>query len=139
MALSSLADRSRIPTDDLLDAVLGRSRGPWEALRSALASEYEPLTEKWGYSGKRWGWSLALKQKKRAIVYLTPSESFFYAGFALGEKAVELARQGGLPPTVLSLIESSRKYAEGRAVRLEVHTMKDVENVLAIAAAKMKT
>lgn len=62
-----------------------------------------------------------------------------YAGFALGEKVVAAARQGGLSPDVLTLIDSARKYAEGRAVRPETHTTDDVKHVLAIAAVKMQT
>lgn len=137
MALSALDDKSQLPTENTLVDVLGPARDLWDKLTSALASEYPPLTEKWGYSGNRWGWSLALKQKKRTIVYLTPSNSLFYAGFALGEKAVSEIQQSGITPQVLALIESSRKYAEGRAVRLEVHTSDDVGHVLTIAAAKM--
>jgi asparagine synthetase A len=138
MALSALDDKSQVPSDDSLSAVLGPAEALWKKLVSALAADYQPLTETWSYSGKQWGWSLALKNKKRTIVYLTPSRSFFHAGFALGEKAVSIARSGGgLTPEVLSIIDSARKYAEGRAVRLEVRTAEDVRQVLVIAAAKM--
>lgn len=137
MALSALDDKSQVPTEESLTAVLGPARKRWDGLVAALASEYGPLTENWGYSGRQWGWSLALKQKKRTIVYLTPAKSFFRAGFALGEKAVAAAQRGGLSPAVCSLIESAPRYAEGRAVRLEVRSAKDVRQVLIIAAAKM--
>lgn len=139
MATSALDDRSQVPTESAVATVLGPAKKLWDGLRDVLASEYPPLTEKWGYSGKQWGWSLALKQGKRTIVYLTPSELFFYAGFALGVKAVAAARKSGLPPPVLTVIETAREYAEGRAVRLEVHTAEDVGHILAVAAAKMKT
>lgn len=139
MALSALDDKSQIPTESALVGVLGPAKELWDELRCALAAEYEPLTEKWGYSGKQWGWSLALKQKKRTIVYLTPCEGFLFAGFALGEKAVAAAQQCGLPSSVLTVIESARKYAEGRAVRLELHSREDVEHVVVVAAAKMRT
>ncbi|MFC1628560.1 DUF3788 domain-containing protein [Gemmatimonadota bacterium] len=139
MALSALDDKARIPTESDLKAVLGPAMELWNGLRDALAGEYPPLTDKWGFSGKQWGWSLALKQKKRTILYLTPSETFFYAGFALGEKAVEVIRQSGLPPSVLSIIEDAPKYAEGRGLRLEIRSAEDVSHALVIAAAKMST
>jgi hypothetical protein len=139
MALSALDDKAQIPTEAGLNAVLGPARRLWDELRNALASEHPPLTENWGFSGKKWGWSLALKQKKRTIVYLTPSEAFFYAGFALGEKAVAAARQSGLPSSVLTAIESAPKYAEGRGVRFEIHTPEDVVHALMVATAKMGT
>lgn len=49
----------------------------------------------WGFSGKKWGWGLRLKQKKRAVVYLTPTNGHFWAGFALGQKAVDAAFDSG--------------------------------------------
>ena len=137
MALSALDDKSQVPTEESLSSVLGPAKDLWDEFASALASEYQPLSEKWGYSGKQWGWSLALKQKKRTIVYLTPSMFFFYAGYALGEKAVEIAVSRGLTPEVMSIIESAKKYAEGRAIRLEVRTAQDVQQALVIAKAKM--
>ena len=139
MALSALDDKSQVPTESDLAVVLGPAKKLWDEVCEVLASEFSPLTRKWSYSGKPWGWSLALKRKKRIMVYLTPSEAFFYAGFALGEKAVVAARQSGLPPSVLQVIETSRKYAEGRGVRLEVRSAEDIGHVLKVAAAKMSS
>ena len=57
------------------------------------------------------------------------------ASFALGEKAMEAARAGGFPPPVMEILADARKYAEGAAVRIEVHTadavVADVGNVRA--------
>jgi hypothetical protein len=137
MALSSLDDKSQVPTEEDLDRVLGASKVLWDRLVAGVAKKYPPLTEKWGFAGKKWGWSLALKQKKRAIVYLTPATSFFYAGYALGEKAVSYAKNLDLSTEILELIDSSPKYAEGRGVRIEVKSEGDVKQVLLIAEAKM--
>lgn len=139
MALSALDDKSQDPTDVAVAGVLGSAKELWDELCDNLASEFPPLTKKWSYSGKQWGWSLALKRKKRTIVYLTPSDSFFYAGFALGERAVGEVSQGGLSPAVLALIQTAQKYAEGRAVRLEIRRSEDVVQALIVARAKMKT
>ena len=73
----------------------------------------------------------------KALIYLTPPQGLFYAGFALGGKAVAAARESDLPPEVLELIDSSQKYAEGRAVRLEVRDRRDLQSALEIARLKM--
>ncbi len=90
-----------------------------------------------GLFRRKWGWSLRLKQKKRAIVYLTPCAKYFLAGFALGEKAVQAAQESALPDSVLEVIENAPKYPEGRGVRLEVRTKKDCEAVKLLAGIKM--
>jgi hypothetical protein len=117
--------------------VLGRSSALWKKLRDHLASEYEPLTEKWNFSGKKWGWALQLKHKKRTVVYMTPCEGYFVVGFALGERAVKAAHASRLPKTALAIIDTATKYAEGRAIRIEVKTKRDLDNIVKLAAIKM--
>ena len=137
MALSVFDNKSRTPQDGELAEALGRTSNLWRRLKALLASEYEPLTETWKFSGQNWGWSLQLKEKKRTVLYLTPCRGYFIAGFALGEKAVKAAHQRDLPVSVLDMIDSARRYMEGRAVRLEVRNSKDVGIVEKLATIKM--
>lgn len=137
MALSAFDDKAREPTKRDLKMTLGRSSVHWDDLIAYIASEYAPLNSKWNFAGAAWGWSLCLKQKKRTVLYMTPCKKYFYAGFVLGEKAVKAARHTDLPDTVLSLIDQAKKYAEGRAVRLEVRNKKDLQSAKALADIKM--
>ncbi|MCP4573461.1 MAG: DUF3788 domain-containing protein [bacterium] len=137
MPFSAFADKAHEPRPAELAAVLGRSAARWSELVAHLEADFAPVTREWVFSGAKWGWSLRLKRKKRAIVYLTPGEKFFRAGFALGEKAVAAVRNMGLPAETLELIDEADRYAEGRAVRLEVRTKADLEPVRIIAAAKL--
>ncbi len=137
MALSAFDDKSREPQRGELTDVLGDAARLWDELISNVRSRFDPLTEEWGFSGKKWGWALRLKHKKRAVLYLTPSEEFFLAGFALGQKAVDAAHESDLPRTVLDIIDNSQRFAEGRGVRLEVRSESDVRVVSQLADIKM--
>jgi hypothetical protein len=137
VALSAFADKSQVPQAAELQEVLGRSYSRWRELIEHLEEKYAPLTVSWGFAGAKWGWSLRLKQKKRTVLYMTPRERHFTAGFAIGEKAVEAAYATPLDNSLLALIEAAPKYPEGRGVRLEVRTKKDVESVKQLAAVKM--
>jgi hypothetical protein len=137
MALSAFDDKAKEPTRQRLKVTLGRSSAHWDDLMAYIASEYAPLDSKWNFAGAAWGWSLRLRQKKRTVLYMTPYKKYFYVGFVLGEKAVKAARRSDLPDTVLSLIDQAKKYAEGRAIRLEVRSKKDLESVKTLADIKM--
>ena len=137
MAFSALDDKARKPTDADVAEVLGDASHLWTDLKGLLASQFDPLAEDWTFSGKKWGWSLRLKHKKRAVLYMTPSMGFFYVGFALGEKAVAAAHASDLPQSLLEIIDGSQKYAEGRAVRLEVRSAADLDSVTNVAVIKM--
>jgi hypothetical protein len=137
MALSAFDDKSKAPGVADLEKVLGRSSAHWLNLVEHAASEYPPLEELWNFAGAKWGWSLRLKQKKRTILYMTPCKNHFLVGFVLGEKAVKVAHAEGLPDAILDAIDQAPKYAEGRAIRIEVRNKKDFENVKKLAAVKM--
>ena len=95
------------------------------------------MAEKWTFSKATSRWSVQLKGKKRAVVYLVPQAGHFLASFALGEKACATARSSGLPAAVLGVIESAPRYPEGRGVRLDVRSSEDVASVTRVAAIKM--
>jgi len=55
----------------------------------------------------------------------------------LGEKAVKAAHERALPASTLKLIDEAKKYAEGRAVRIEVKSKASLGVVKKLVAIKM--
>ncbi len=137
MALSIFDDKGHPPKEADLKEVLGKTYKLWCTLRDHVVEEYSPISPEWGYASKSTGWGLRLKGEKRAVLYMTPCEGYFLASFALGEKAVAAAHAAKLPDCVLDIIDKAPKYAEGRGVRLEVRTAKDVESIKKLAVIKM--
>jgi hypothetical protein len=137
MALSVFDDKSKQPRARDLERTLGLATACWDNLIAHIAGEYAPMEETWNYSGPNWGWSLQLKQKKRTVLYMTPCRGFFLVGFVLGEKAVKASHDTRLPDPILTVIDEAKKYAEGRAVRIEVRNKKDLEITKQLAAIKM--
>jgi hypothetical protein len=130
-------DKAKPPAESELTKALGRAGALWDELKRRIAAAHSPIDEQWVFSGKNCGWSLRLKQKKRAVVYFTPKEGWFRAAFALGEKAVAAAHKGDLPASVLTIIDQAPRFAEGRGVRIEVRSLQDVAVVEKLAAIKM--
>jgi len=137
MALSVFDDKEKPPGKKDVEAALDRTAKIWAQLIEHLKAHYDPAVEEWCFAGKKWGWSLRVKRKKRAILYLTPKKGFFHVGFALGEKAVNAALEMNLPKKVLDAIEEAPRYAEGRGVRLDVRKITDLKPIQKLAVAKM--
>jgi hypothetical protein len=129
MALSAFEDKATPPGDRALAEVLGSTSRLWERLKHDLEQAYGPLIGEWDFSGKAYGWSFRLKQKKRTLVYMTPCRAHFLASFALGEKACRAAHAAGLPAPVRALIDGAPQYAEGRGLRIPVRASRDLESV----------
>jgi hypothetical protein len=139
MSLSAFVGTSEPPTEKELAATLGKTFALWKTLQMTITAKFAPLTIEWGCSSKSTGWGLRLKQQKRAVLYMCPCKGYFLASFALGEKAVKLAHESKLPDSVLKVIDDAPKYAEGRGVRFEVRTAKDLSHIETIADIKMST
>ena len=137
MALSAFDDRERLPSEGELTTALGSSAQLWLDLKVHLTEEYAPLEELWGFTGPKWGWSLRMVSGKRTVLYLTPSEGYFYVGFAYGERAATAAMESDLPASVKEIIEGAKRFAEGRAIRMEVRGPEEVESVKKMATIKM--
>ena len=136
MPLSSLIDKSQEPTEKDLLNVLGKAYEVWKNLIDSVEERIGPLSPVWGYTSKTTGWGLRLKQKDRIILYMTPQSNKFLVSFALGEKAVAEANRRGLSDELLNVIESAPRYAEGRGVRLEVSTKRQVPGLALLAQIK---
>jgi hypothetical protein len=114
------ADKSRPPSAADLTAVLGRAKQHWDNLVAQAQRSDPKVHTEWKYYSSKSGWSCVLRDKRHNVLYLIPSEKRFTASFAIGERALEAARQSGLPDEIVQLIEQAPKYPEGRAVRVEV-------------------
>jgi hypothetical protein len=68
---------------------------------------------------------------------MTPCRGYFRASLALGEKAAAAARAARLPAALLHRIENAPRFPEGRAVRLEVRSSRDLPGIAKIAAIRM--
>lgn len=125
------------PLDADITTALGPSRSLWDDLRQQVHRDFAPVTEEWVFSGKKHGWALRLKRRDRAALYLQPLDHSFRASLALGPRAVDKARRSRLPAPVLRLIDQAIQYPEGKAVRLEIRSPRDIRVALKLAALKL--
>jgi hypothetical protein len=120
------------------EEALGQSYALWKKIISDLKNELKLDREEWNSSGRKYGWSLRLRLKKRNIVYLGPPAGSFMAAFVLGDKAVSVARKSELPAHVLDTIAEGKRYAEGTPVRIKVSKAEDLQPVKILAKIKVE-
>lgn len=135
---NAFAGRSDPPTEKTLAEALGPTLPLWKGLVADLREALKIDLVEWHSTSAKYGWSLRLQLKKRNIVYLGPRQGWFVAAFALGDRAVAVARKSDLPQEVIQNINTSKRYAEGTAVRIDVKTPADVEVVKILSKIKIE-
>ena len=137
MAAKIVGNKNDTPDDKALAQTLGGTKAFWDELIGHIETAYAPVTHRWGQSKATPLGFLRLIRKERTILYLLPREGFFLTAFVFGEKATAAVRASDVPAAVVTALNEARPYAEGRGIRLETRTAKDLATMKKLAAIKM--
>jgi hypothetical protein len=129
---------TQAPSAGELSAALGPAKALWERLLEDLGTELDLVDQEWKCSGRKYGWSLRLKQGKRNILYLSPCQGCFRVAFILGDRALAVARSSGFSDRFLQLIDEAPRYPEGTGIRLDLAGPEDLPGIKTLAHIKLK-
>jgi hypothetical protein len=129
-------DKLSQPDDLALARALGRAFGLWTEIRDHVRKEHGPVVEEWKHYGAKYGWTLKTLRNKRNLFFFTAYRGFFRLGFVFGDRALAAIEQSGLPEAMVEELRKAKKYAEGRGLRVEVRTGRDVEHAKKLIAIK---
>jgi hypothetical protein len=138
MSASVFDDISVKPDEKALLKAIGKKAVHWKKIKKHLEDEYGELIEDWKYYGKKTGWLLKTLKKKRNLFFCIPLKGGFHITFVFGDKAVSVVESSDLPETIKEELRNARKYAEGRGLRIDVKSAKDVKNIQKLVAIKVK-
>ena len=120
MDISIFTDKKIMPSNDDLLVALGKTYEIWQQLTGYVHLKYPAAVDMWNYSGDKYGWSFRIKDKKRAIVYLSPRDRFFKVAMVFGQKATDAIMNSQVAEILKSELASSPVYPEGRVIRMDV-------------------
>ena len=138
LAPNAFIGRTEPPTDADLDKTLGPAKGVWDQLITDLAVEHGVTIHEWRSYSPKAGWSLRLKRGKRTIVWMSPCARSFQVTFILGDRAMAAARESGLSPTVVRMLDTAQKYPEGTCIRFQIKGPRYIRAVRKLAEIKRK-
>ncbi|EAR00350.1 DUF3788 domain-containing protein [Maribacter sp. HTCC2170] len=118
--LSIFPDKAKKPTENNLASKLGKTHDLWKKINSLVLEKYPEGAEEWFYSGKKYGWNYRIKDKKRAIIYFSPRDNFFKAGFIFGNRALKDIMESTISDTIKEELRRAPKYGEGTGLRLDI-------------------
>lgn len=129
MAVSVFDDKSIIPNDDMVSAVLENTNSIWDELQSYVKAEFPNITGEWKHYGKTSGWAYKLISKKRNLLFFIPQNGCFRVRIVLGEKAVACVAASNLPDEIKAAIQTATPYAEGRSIDIDINSCEQLESV----------
>jgi hypothetical protein len=114
------------PGDEELKTCLGSAFALWSGIIKALDERHSPLVLEWRPSKAEFGRICLVQHKKRALLYLTPDKEKVWVAVVLGERAYSIAMASSLPAAIKKMFSEAKPYAEGRGIRFQVSSLKDI-------------
>ena len=132
------SDKDIIPTNQAISKELGSTFKYWKEIKELLTENYGIITEEWKYYGIKNGWILKSIYKKRNLFFFKPYQNHFLLSFTFGGKAVLEIENSSLPQGIIQEIQQTKKYAEGKGLRINVKKRSDVSLILKLVEIKIQ-
>jgi hypothetical protein len=130
-------DLSKKPETADLVIPLGNTFSIWKEISDFVFEKYPAAIEDWHVAVKKYGWGFRLKDKKRAIIYLSPRMGFFHIAMVFGQKATDQILNSDISANIKEELINSKVYVEGRVIRLEVHDGTFVNDIKKLVEIKI--
>ncbi|MGZ5134410.1 MAG: DUF3788 domain-containing protein [Flavitalea sp.] len=137
MDISIFIDKTNKPEQKDLITALGKTYNLWQDIINLVYLKYPSAVSDWNFPGQKYGWSLKIKDKKRAIIYLLPRDKRFMVAFNFGQKAFEKIMDSNISEEIKHSLESAKVYAEGRGIRIEVKNQKPLKDISQLIDIKL--
>jgi len=109
----------------------------WTRIADALRAGHAPVTARWVYGGRKYGWSCRLEQGRAGICYLIPDAGSFRVGMALSDTARDSVLVSNLPVEVRETLAVTARAMEGWPVRVTVRTIDDMATAIRLVEMKL--
>ena len=120
METSYFTDLTKTPDPENLKIAIGDLFRTWMEIRDYTFEKYPAAVEEWFVSGKKFGWSYRIKDKKRAIIYFSPKAEMYKVSMVFGQKATDQILASDISARLKTDLMNSKVYMEGRVLRIDV-------------------
>jgi hypothetical protein len=137
METSIFMDLLKKPETVDLEIPLGNTYPIWIEIRDFVLEKYPAAIEEWHISVKKYGWIFRIKDKKRAIIYLSPRNGFFHVTMVFGQKATDQILNSDISSNVKEELMNSKVYMEGRVIRLDINDSSLINDIKKLVEIKI--
>jgi len=134
---SYFAVRTQKPSGASIYRVLSQARLAWDDLVEHVEETYGLKGSLHFMYGQRYGWALRFQRGSRLVLALYPNQSCLTVQIILGSAQVEAATTMGLPSRVLAVLDSAKKYTEGRWLFIPVRSVANARELRSLIALKI--
>jgi hypothetical protein len=133
-----LTDKSVVPGEEQVFAIIGDKRLLWKKIMDYLYAKHSGISEEWKYYNDGKSWLFRSVQKRKTIFWIGVLKDSFRVTFWFGNKAEPILEQSDLPESIKSDFRNAKRYNVLRSVSVQMNDQQDADNVIKLIELKMK-
>ncbi|HCD50878.1 MAG TPA: hypothetical protein DEQ34_00420 [Balneolaceae bacterium] len=130
-------EKDPVPTDELIQEVLGDSFQQLQELRNFVAENVGVTKEEWKYYGQKYGYNLKTFLKRRNLFFIIIHEGCFSIGLIFGGKAETAIMESDVSEKSKKELSEARKYGEGKGLTFEVIDAEHMDDIKKLILLKV--
>lgn len=127
MEQAVLTDKSQFPTQDIIEAHLGKSKHLWYTLFDYIHASHLDFTKQWRYYNDGKSWLLKITRKSKTIFWLSVFEGSFRITFYFTEKAKESIQESHISDELKDMFLHGKKSARIKGITIRFKDERDIE------------
>ncbi|HPQ67899.1 MAG TPA: DUF3788 family protein [bacterium] len=136
MANSYFTDPKSPPTEESVQAALGRVAGTWRALFAKLRAQHPDLTESWNYYNDGKSWLLKVTQKKKTMFWLIVEKGAFRITFYFATRLTDALLTSEISAERKTAIQESAVQGKLKGVSVKFGPRSGIQDVLKLVDLK---
>ncbi len=132
-----LTNKEIFPTEEIIDAYIGKSKRHWLSLFEFIHSSYPDIAEEWRYYNDGKSWLLKVTRKAKTIFWLSVRHGTFRTTFYFSDKAKQAIAESTISDTLKEQFTSGKKFGKIRGITITYKNKRDVEDAKALIALKI--
>lgn len=124
MASSVLSDKNVFPSDQVIEAILGKTVDLWKSFFEMLRSEYPDLQKEWRFYNDGKSWLMKITRKQKTVAWLSVVEGTFRTTFYLPARVSGQVEELRIPDKLKDQYRNNTKMTKG--ITVTYSTKKDL-------------
>jgi len=133
-----LKDPNEHPTDELIQARIGRREGLWISFFDMLRRDHPDVSTEWRFYRDGNQWLMKATRKWKMVFWLSVCRNCFQTTFYLSDKAEELVSKAALPSDLKEEFLQGKRYGKIRGLTIVFRTKKDIDHARSLIAIRLK-
>jgi hypothetical protein len=139
MDLPILTDKTKFPTEEIINSHLGKTKDIWVSFFEYLHENHPDIASEWRYYNDGKSWLMKNTRKKKTVFWLSIQKGTFRTTFYFTDRAAKSIAGSAIPAEMKKQFKDGKHFGKIRGLTVLFKYKKDIETAKTLLSIKLST